>query len=78
MQSFQTNLSELTEEQIFKFFNDMRKGEIKRKDGTTYQSTADFIKIFKAFWHWYMKSSKKKGKEIKDITEELEIGRAHV
>ena len=72
---FQTNLSELTEEQIFKFFNDMRKGEIKRKDGTAYQSTADFVKIFKAFWHWYMKSSKKKGKEIKDITEELDTSR---
>jgi integrase len=53
----------------------MRKGEIKRKDGTAYQSTADFVKIFKAFWHWYMKSSKKKGKEIKDITEELDTSR---
>jgi integrase len=69
-------LSELTEEQLFKFFNDMRNGKIKRKDGAAYQSTADFVKVFKAYWHWFIKVSKKGGKEVIDITTDLDTSAA--
>lgn len=67
-----TNLEYLKEEDAFKFFNGMRNGEIKRKDGKEYQSVADFVKIFKAFWHWHMKVNRKNGHEIKDITIDLD------
>ena len=65
-------LGDLTEEQIFRYFNEMRNGEIKRKDGKQYQSVADYVKVFKAFWHWHMKVNKKNGKEIIDITADLD------
>lgn len=68
-----TNLPDLSEEQIMKFFNAMRNGTIKRIDGKCYQSVVDFVKPFKAFWHWHMKISKKKGAEITDITEDLDV-----
>lgn len=67
-----SNLEDLKEEEVFKFFNGMRNGEIKRKDGKEYQSVADFVKIFKAFWHWHMKVNRKSGNEIPDITKDLD------
>jgi site-specific recombinase XerD len=66
------NLIEVTEEQIIKFFNSMRNGTIKRLDGKCYQSIVDFVKPFKAFWHWHMKVSKKGGIEIPDITQDVD------
>ena len=69
------NLEEVSEEMLFRFFNDMRNGQLKRLDGRAYISTIDFVKIFKAFWHWHMKSSKKKGKLIEDVTTDLDTSR---
>ncbi len=66
------NLANLTEEMLMSFFSSMRNGNIKRKDGKEYQSVADYVKCFKAFWHWYMKVNKKNGNEILDITEDLD------
>jgi integrase len=71
----QAVLTELTEEQIFTFFNGMRNGTIKRRDGKTYQSVVDYISPFKAFWHWHMKIHKKKGIDVIDITQDLDISR---
>jgi integrase len=67
------DLPDISEEQIIKFFNAMRNGTIKRLDGKCYQSVVDFVKPFKAFWHWHMKINKKKGIEITDITEDLDV-----
>jgi len=68
-------LEKVTEEMLFKLFNDMRTGQLRRVDGRIYMSTIDFVKIFKAFWHWHMKSNKKKGKLIEDITTDLDTSR---
>lgn len=65
-------LTNITEELIMGFFSGMRNGEIKRKNGIAFQSTADYVKIFKAFWHWHMKVNKKSGHEIFDITTDLD------
>ncbi|MEN6384056.1 MAG: hypothetical protein ABFD79_02550, partial [Phycisphaerales bacterium] len=32
----------------------------------------DFVKPFKAFWHWHMKINKKKGIEVADITQDID------
>jgi len=72
-QYFGVNLPDISEEQIIKFFNAMRNGTIKRIDGKCYQSVVDFVKPFKAFWHWHMKINKKKGVGITDITEDLDV-----
>ena len=66
------NLPDISEEQIIKFFNAIRNGTIKRIDGKCYQSVVDFIKPFKAFWHWHMKINKKKDIKITDITEDID------
>jgi len=68
-------LTDLTEHQIISFFSKMRSGEIKRIDGGEYKSVVDFVKIFKSFWHWHMKVSKKEGIEIVDITEDLDCSK---
>ena len=67
-----TKLTEITEEQLFAFFSDMKNGVFKRKDGTNYRTVDTPAKIFRAFWHWYQKISRKKGIEIPDITKDLD------
>ena len=62
------DMTKLTEQQVCSFFVDMRKGVIKRQDGQRYRATRDFVKIFKAFWHWYQKVARKAGQPIDDIT----------
>ena len=66
------DLTKVDEKQVHKFFSDMRNGTIKRIDGKRYIAVADSVKIFKAFWHWWIKINSKKGKEIRDITSDLD------
>jgi integrase len=61
-------ITEISEDQAVSFFSDMKNGNIKKADGRNYMSVDTFAKVFKAFWHWYQKTSKKKGIEIDDIT----------
>lgn len=65
-------ITEITENQLVLFFSKMRKGEITRNDGKTYQSTPYFVKVFKSFWHWYHIINKKKSIELPDITLDLD------
>lgn len=65
-------ITEITENQIILFFSKMRKGEIVRNDGKIYKSTSYFVKVFKAFWHWWQVVNKKQGKEIQDISADLD------
>lgn len=70
------NITLLTEKKIMDFFNEMRNGTIKTLDGKKYKSVADYVKVFKCFWHWFMKVSKKEGKKkVEDITEDLDSSR---
>ncbi len=69
------DITKITEKQLQNFFSDMRNGTIKNKLGEKYKSTADYVKTFKAFWHWYMKVSKKQDKQVIDITTELDSSR---
>jgi len=66
------SLSDLTERQVFEFFNAMRTGEIRRIDGNKYKSVGDFVRIFKAFWNWWIKVNRKKSKEIFNIAQDLD------
>ena len=68
-------LNKINEGQLHTFFTEMRNGQIRRKDGGEYKSVADYVKTFKAFWHWYIKTQKKEGKEIPDICIDLDTQR---
>lgn len=65
-------ITDINESQLHKFFTGMRNGTILKQDGKSYKSTADFVKIFKAFWHWWQKLNKKEKIEILDITADLD------
>lgn len=60
---------------ISELFNDMRTGRLRKLDGGIYQSVADYAKIFISFWHWLMKVRKKEGKDLQDITDDLDTSR---
>jgi hypothetical protein len=69
------NLNDLTrvsEEQLHKVFREIRTGIIRKNDGSQYQSAKDYARDFKAFWHWHQKVNRKKGVDIKEITEDLD------
>lgn len=74
------DVTKITEKQIHAFFDDVKKGFIKKQNGETYgKSVRDQVKAFRAFWNWYMKAQRKlynetngkKGRLVIDITEEL-------
>ena len=65
-------ITEIGENQLCRFFSDMRKGVIRKQNGAIYQSTSYFVKNFKSFWHWWIKVNRKQGKDIKDITLDLD------
>jgi len=53
-------------------FDDLFKGRIKRLDnGQPYRYVSDYVRNFKAFWHWWMKINRKQGIAVEDITEDL-------
>jgi hypothetical protein len=62
----------ITERNLHEFFTNMRNGVIRRLDGKIYKDPANFVKIFKAFWHWHQKISRKNRIEIEDITSDLD------
>jgi len=66
------DITKISEEQIHILFSKMRNGEILRKDGNLYLAVGDYVKTFKAFWHWYQKVSRKQGIIIDDITLDLD------
>jgi integrase len=65
-------LTEITEEQLFVFFSDMRSGIFKRENGANYKTIDTPARIFKAFWHWHQKINRKNLIEIQDITRDLD------
>ncbi|MCK4650034.1 tyrosine-type recombinase/integrase [Candidatus Pacearchaeota archaeon] len=66
------DITKITEEQVMLFFSKMRKGEICRQDGKPYLSMPSFVKIFKAFWHWWQIVNRKKDMDIQDVTVDLD------
>ncbi|VVB83902.1 Phage integrase family protein [uncultured archaeon] len=65
-------MTEINEEQLVSFFSKMSRGDIKKRDGGIYLSTVYFIKVFKAFWHWYQLINRKQKIEVLDITPNLD------
>lgn len=65
-------ITDINEEQLITFFADMKNGNMKKENGVSYRSMDTYAKVFKAFWHWHQKVSKKKGLEITDITLDLD------
>ena len=59
-------LVECTRKEITNLFHQIRNGAIKKLDGKDYKSTDDFVKDFKAFWHWYMKRERRLYEDTKD------------
>jgi len=66
------NITQINEDQLVLFFSKMQKGDIARQDGKRYLSTNYFVKVFKAFWHWYQTINRKKGIILLDITIDLD------
>lgn len=66
------DIRKISDTQICQFFSEMKNGAIKKKDGSNYISVADYVKIFKAFWHWHQKINMREGITIRDITTDLD------
>lgn len=70
---YNKRMVEITSDELIRLANMLKKGEIKKGNGEAYQSYDDYLKDFKAFWHWYMKFMRKENKKtIEDITVDLD------
>jgi len=63
---------EACEEDLHRLFGDMRSGKIETKNKTRFRSVGDYVKAFKAFWHWHMKVSRKAGRDAVDVCVDLD------
>jgi len=61
-----------TRRQVLSFFNKIENGELTRRNGKKFRSVADYIKVFKAFWHWFQRRELEHDRTIKDITMDLD------
>lgn len=66
------DITKTKDKDILSLFSEMDKGEIVNRTGEKYKSRGDYAKGFKSFWHWHMKTNRKQGKVIADITEDLD------
>src|SRR3989344_7889834 len=69
---FSKKITEINEENLNTYFISMRNGQITKKNGEKYKSAKDYVRDFKAFWHWWQKINRKQGKEVLDITLDLD------
>lgn len=68
---YEKSLTTVSETELMQLFKRIKDGQIVKADGTAYKASADYIKIYKTFWHWYMKVMKKQGRRIDDITADI-------
>ena len=67
------DIREIDEDRVHEYFADMRSGRIRRRDGTPYRGTGNFVRDMKAFWHWHMKVQRKQaGLILPDICMDLD------
>jgi len=64
------DVTQATERDVLLFFNRMKDGTLRRHDGKPFQSAADYIKAFAAFWHWHQR--RERNRAIPDITAYLD------
>ncbi|MEM3113089.1 MAG: hypothetical protein QXI33_01545, partial [Candidatus Pacearchaeota archaeon] len=67
-----TDLTKVTESQIFALLKDMKDGIIKKQNGRDFEDTRTYARDFKAFWNWHIKVNGKKDIIIKSIVEDLD------
>lgn len=66
------DITKATSKDLLELFRKMRSGELKTIKGTKFKATSDYVKVTKAFFHWYQKINRKKGIFLQDITEDLD------
>jgi len=69
------DVTKISERTLHEYFTGVRNGVITRLDGKPYKSPADYVKVFKAFWHWHQKINRKRGINIQDITIDLDASK---
>ncbi|MFH1134420.1 MAG: hypothetical protein V1735_08095 [Nanoarchaeota archaeon] len=59
---------------VLKFFKWMREGQLRCRRIPDRQLTAigTYARVFKTFWHWYQRSQRKAGRNVDDITLDLD------
>lgn len=67
LQHFKKSLSELTKTDLHKFENDISTGKILKRNKKKYIAFGNYIKDFKVFWSWLIRTNQVE----EDITEDL-------
>jgi integrase len=70
------DVSRVTEDTVLGLIRAMERGELLTRKGTRFLSTDDYVRDFKAFWHWHMRVQRRIGVSVPDLTAELSAHRA--
>lgn len=65
------DITKTNQEQIHDLFDQMRKGTIVKTNGKPYLASHDYVKVFKAFWNWYMRIMRKQNQNVPNIVIDL-------
>jgi len=68
---FKKSISKLTKKDLHKLENDISTGKIKKKSGSDYTSFGNYVKDFKVFWGWLMRTGKVQDNITEDITSKV-------
>jgi integrase len=65
---------EARERELLFLVKRMREGQImsRRKAGESLSAVGTYVKALKSFWHWYQRVERKAGREVRDITIDLD------
>ncbi len=59
--------------EVLKFFNNMREGKLPcRIYAKPLKAVGTYVRIFKSFWHWYERVERRKGRQVLDITMDVD------
>ena len=65
-------ITDVTEEQLHTLISEISNGVVRKDNGEPYMAISDFVKDFRAFWHWHMESQRRNGTTVPDVTRYLD------
>lgn len=68
LRNFKKPLTKLTKLDLHNFENQITQGKIKKKNGKDYTAFGNYIKDFKVFWNYLLRTNKVKENIVSDIT----------
>ncbi len=72
LENFKKSLLKLTKKDLHNLEKEIQEGKIKKRDGKNFTAFGNYIKDFKVFWNWGIRTGKFKENITEDITSKVD------